>query len=121
MTESDGIDDALERIVDLTLKSAERLGSDVARTRAELLHQARERDQEPAQARWDSAERRDADARRLGAKGLPQDAIEARMRSDVAQAKPAAAATRGTGRDGKIPQGPKNWGPEAQVSAPMER
>jgi hypothetical protein len=121
MTESDGIDDALEGAVHLTVASAERLGSEVARTRSELLHQARQRGQEPAQARWDTSERRAADARRLGAKGLPQDAVEALMRSDVAQAEPAAAATRGTGRRGKTTQATRSRGPEVQVSAPLER
>jgi hypothetical protein len=121
MTESDGIDDALESVIHLSLTGAERLGSEVTRARSELLHQAGQRDQEPAEARWDTAERRAADARRLGAEGLPQDAVDALMRSDVAQAEPAAAATRGAGRHGKTTQANRSRGPEVQVSAPLER
>lgn len=121
MTESDGIDDALESVIHMTLTGAEHLGSGVARARSELLHQAGRRDQEPARARWDTPDRRAADAQRLGAKGLPQDAVEALMRSDVAQAEPAAAATRGAGRRRKTTQANRVRGPEVQVSAPLER
>jgi hypothetical protein len=121
MTESDGIDDALESVIHMTLTGAERLGSEAARARSELLHQAGQRDQEPAQARWDTPDRRAADAQRLEAKGLPQDAVEALMRADVAQAEPAAAATRGAGRHGTTTQTHRSRGPEVQVSAPLER
>ena len=82
---------------------------------------ARKGGSESAKPGWDTPERRAADARHLGAKRLPQDAVEALMRSDVAQAEPAAAATRGTGRDTNAPQARKHRGREVQVSAPLER
>lgn len=46
-----------------------------------------------AASRYDSAERREATAAELAARGLDSDTIDTRMRADVSQARPAVEAT----------------------------
>lgn len=47
---------------------------------------------------YDSAERREATAADLEARGIDRDVAATRMRSDVSQARPATAATQGAGK-----------------------
>ena len=62
---------------------------------------------------YDSAERREAVAADLEARGIDSDVAATRMRSDVSQARPATAATRGTGK--KAPKTRKTRGKIAQI------
>lgn len=62
---------------------------------------------------YDSAERREATAADLEARGIDGDLAATRMRSDVSQARPATAATRGAGK--KAPKARKATGKGAQI------
>lgn len=59
-----------------------------------------------ADARWDSAERREGMAQSLSEKIDNDKAVEARVRADTAQGKPATEATKNTA--GKAPKARKN-------------
>lgn len=67
---------------------------------------------------YDSAERRQATAADLESKGVSAEAVGAKMRADVSQAKPATEATKGV--VGKAPKARNTRGraPQAQRSEP---
>lgn len=67
---------------------------------------------------YDSAERRQQTAADLESKGVSAEAVGAKMRADVSQAKPATEATKGT--VGKAPKARNTRGraPQAQRSEP---
>lgn len=77
--------------------------------RARAAAEAAQRDasgdrvREDGRATYDSAERRDATASELRAKGIPGDVVDTRMRADVSQARPAteAVAAKTAGRSPK--------------------
>lgn len=69
------------------------------RTQARVEAQTHERSAEAARAeagpKYDSAERREADANKLEAKGVDKEAVSARMSADVGNARPATDAVKG--------------------------
>lgn len=66
-----------------------------------------------AAPRYDSAERREATAAQLAARGLDSDTVDARMRADVSQAKPATEAVAGS--PGRAPKARKSRGLTART------
>lgn len=114
--EADRADNAAER-------SRTEAGNDPdAEQRLEERVQAEQRQaqadaaRDAAQPLYDSAERRDATAADLESKGVSPEAVSAKMRADVSQAKPATEATKGP--VGKSPKARKSRGrtPQAQRS-----
>ena len=61
----------------------------------QLHHDAAQAEQEGHRV-WDSAERREATAEELRAKGIDAETVATRMRADVAQGKPATEAVKGS-------------------------
>jgi len=88
--------------------------------RARAAAEAEERDAGAGHARedgrtlYDSAERRDATASELEAKGIDREVVATRMRADVSQAKPATEAVK-AGSAAKSPKARKTRGRGAQV------
>lgn len=65
--------------------------------------------------RYDSAERRDADAARLESLGIDETVVATRMRADVSQAKPASEAVKTQKTIRKAPQARRTASRAAQV------
>lgn len=92
-----------------------------AAERENLVENAEQHERQAAQARedarplYDSAERREETAQALERLGVHEDAIGARMRTDVSQAKPATEATRGAVGESKAPKARKSRGRVAQA------
>lgn len=63
---------------------------------------------------YDSAERREGTAHELTAKGINHEVVATRMRADVSQAQPAAAAVDGAGRT-NVPKARKGRGRGTQI------
>ena len=93
--------DRADRQADATNESAENApkGSEEY-TQAREETQTHERTAESARAeagsKYDSAERRQADASKLEARGIEREAVAAKMSADVGNAKPATEAVKGT-------------------------
>ena len=88
------------------------------RVQAEQRQAQADAARDAAQPLYDSSERRDATAADLEAKGMSPEAVSAKMRADVSQAKPATEATKGP--IGKSPKARNSRGrtPQAQRSEP---
>lgn len=71
--------------------------SDRAQAEAEQRDAIADRSREDGKSLYDSADRRSSTAAELEGRGLAQETVATRMRADVSQAKPATAATKGTG------------------------
>ncbi|WP_435736434.1 hypothetical protein V5D56_16850 [Cellulosimicrobium sp. PMB13] len=99
--------DREDRLADQARSAAEHEPDPDERARA--VAEAMQRDtlggraREDGRAAYDSAERRDATANVLRAKGIDGDVVATRMRADVSQARPAteAVAARPAGRSPK--------------------
>lgn len=85
--------------------------------RARVAAEAAQRDalgdraREDGRATYDSAERREATASQLRSKGIASDVVDARMRADISQARPAMEALAA----GRSPKARKPRGPAAQA------
>ena len=110
--------DREDRLADQARSAAEHEPDPDERARA--ASEAAQRDalgdraREDGRATYDSAERRDATASELRAKGIASDVVDTRMRADVSQARPAtdAVAAKTAGRS---PKARKTRGRAAQA------
>lgn len=89
-----------------------------AREQAESHQSQSDAARADAKPLYDSADRRQATAADLESKGVSAEAVSAKMRADVSQAKPATEATKGT--VGKAPKARNSRGraPQAQRVEP---
>jgi hypothetical protein len=71
--------------------------------------------------RWDTPERREAEAAALTDNGLDPEIVAVRMRADTATAVPAAEATAGAGPNSTAPKASIDRGVEAAVEVIAER
>jgi hypothetical protein len=85
-----------------------------AATEAAQREALSDRAREDGRATYDSAERRDATASELRAKGIASDVVDTRMRADISQARPATEAVAAK-TAGRSPKAQKSRGRAAQV------
>lgn len=110
--------DREDRLADQARSAAEHEPDPDERARAAA--EAAERDvfgdraREDGRAAYDSAERREATASELRAKGIDGDVVETRMRADVSQARPATEAVAAK-TAGRSPKARKTRGRAAQA------
>lgn len=118
LSEADRSDNAAERARGEAENEPDPEQRQEAREQAESHQGQADAARADAKPLYDSADRRQATAADLESKGVSSEAVSAKMRADVSQAKPATEATKGP--IGKSPKARNSRGraPQAQRSEP---